>query len=167
MRENLAAWLCPEINRSQQLPEIVAVGFQEIVELSPQQIMSTDPVRRQAWEQVVRQTLNDNARKQGSEEYVLVRSGQLVGAALMIFVKSGVLSRIKNVEGSVKKVIICPLHITLQMLSSERPGYQEWLETKGPLPSGWIMRVLVCALSRPILQLVSPIMRKGIETTGQ
>lgn len=105
VKENLAAWLWPEINRSQQQhPGIVAVGFQEIVELSPQQIMSTDPVRRQAWEDAVRLTLNEGAHKQGSEEYVLLRSGQLVGAALMVFVKASTLGMIKNVEGSVKKV---------------------------------------------------------------
>lgn len=104
MKENLAAWLWPQINRFQQHPGIVAVGFQEIVELSPQQIMSTDPVRRQAWEYAVRWTLNEGARKQGSEDYVLLRSGQLVGAALMVFVKASTLAMIKNVEGSVKKV---------------------------------------------------------------
>lgn len=103
-KEDLSTWLCPELGLAQQNPEIVAVGFQEIVELSPQQIMSTDPVELQAWEKAVGATLNENARKNLSEEYVLVRSGQLVGAALMIFVKSGVLKRIKNVEGGVKKV---------------------------------------------------------------
>ena len=105
MKEDLSAWLCPEINRLQRHPEIVAVGFQEIVELSPQQIMSTDPIRRQAWEDAVRKTLNDNARQHSSEEYILLRSGQLVGAALMIFVRSSALKDIKNVEGSVRKVI--------------------------------------------------------------
>lgn len=104
-QEDLSAWLCPEFNLPQQNPEIVAVGFQEIVELSPQQIMSTDPVERQAWEKAVGATLNENARKKSAEEYVLVRSEQLVGAALMIFVKSGVLGLIKNVEGAVKKVL--------------------------------------------------------------
>ncbi|KAG7007150.1 inositol-1,4,5-trisphosphate 5-phosphatase 1 [Physcia stellaris] len=103
VKEDLAVWLCPQLNRLQQHPEIVAVGFQEIVELSPQQIMSTDPVRRQAWEDAVRKTLNDNAKKHSSEDYILLRSGQLVGAALMIFVKSSTLKSIKNVEGSVRK----------------------------------------------------------------
>jgi len=104
VKEDLAAWLWPEINRSQQHPGIVAVGFQEIVELSPQQIMSTDPIRRQAWENAVQRTLNDGARKHSCEEYILLRSGQLVGAALMVFVRAGLLEKIKNVEGSVKKV---------------------------------------------------------------
>ncbi|KAI9880671.1 MAG: inositol polyphosphate 5-phosphatase [Pleopsidium flavum] len=102
--EDLSAWLCPEFDGSQMHPEIVAVGFQEIVELSPQQIMSTDPARRQTWEHAVKKTLNGNSRKFGKEEYVLLRSGQLVGAALLVFVKAIVLGDIKDVEGSVKKV---------------------------------------------------------------
>ena len=80
------------------------MGFQEIVELSPQQIMSTDPAIRQAWERAVKRTLNDHAQQRGAERYILLRSGQLVGAALSIFVKKAVLPDIKNVEGSVKKV---------------------------------------------------------------
>lgn len=102
--EELSAWLCPETVPPQGLPDIVAVGFQEIVELSPQQIMSTDAARRQTWEHAVKETLNANARRSRSEEYVLLRSGQLVGAALFLFVKTGVLGDIKDVEGSVKKV---------------------------------------------------------------
>lgn len=103
-KEDLAKWLWPRSGSAQQHPSIVAVGFQEIVELSPQQIMSTDPIRRQTWENLVQRTLNDCANKSHQEDYVLLRSGQLVGAALMIFVKTSVLAKVKNVEGSVKKV---------------------------------------------------------------
>ena len=110
VNEDLTAWLWPNVNRLQQQPGIVAVGFQEIVELSPQQIMSTDPVRRQEWENAVRRTLNDNARRESSGQYILLRSGQLVGAALMIFVKASILPQIKNVEGGVKKV--CFLNVS-------------------------------------------------------
>ena len=101
--EDLSPWLCPPVDATQEQPEIVAVGFQEIVELSPQQIMSTDPSRRQAWELAVRRTLNEDARKRGTEEYVILRGGQLVGASLSIFVKASQLKYIKNVEGSLKK----------------------------------------------------------------
>lgn len=65
--------------------------------------MSTDPVRRQAWEDVVGQTLNKNVKRTPEDKYVLLRSGQLVGAALMIFVKVSILKKIKNAEGGVKK----------------------------------------------------------------
>ncbi|ORY00017.1 SacI homology domain-domain-containing protein [Clohesyomyces aquaticus] len=103
INEDLSPWLCPDVNPSQQCPEIVAVGFQEIVELSPQQIMSTDPGRRQVWETAVKNCLNKNAAKHGQEEYVLLRGGQLVGASLSVFVRANCLKFIKNVEGSLKK----------------------------------------------------------------
>ncbi|KAL8872853.1 MAG: hypothetical protein Q9174_001584 [Haloplaca sp. 1 TL-2023] len=102
-REDLSPWLHPQLTKQKRNPEIVAVGFQEIVELSPQQIMSTDPVRRQLWEEAVRRTINRWAKDSEQDDYVLLRSGQLVGAALIVFVKSSALKMIKNVEGSVKK----------------------------------------------------------------
>ena len=79
------------------------MGFQEIVELSPQQIMNSDPMRKELWERAVKRTLDHHAQSIGGESYVLLRSGQLVGAALCIFVKSSVLASVRNVEGSVKK----------------------------------------------------------------
>jgi hypothetical protein len=102
INEDFSVWFFPDTGTA-DLPEIVAVGFQEIVELSPQQIMNSDPTIKQAWEKAVKKTLNKKAREAGSEEYVLLRSGQLVGAALCIFVKRSVLDNIKNVEGAVKK----------------------------------------------------------------
>ncbi|KAF2405568.1 hypothetical protein EJ06DRAFT_486446 [Trichodelitschia bisporula] len=103
INSDLRPWLCPDVAFSQQNPEVVAIGFQEIVELSPQQIMSEDPARRQAWEQAVKRTLNDHAAEKGDEEYVLLRGVQLVGASLSVFVKASVLPYIKNVEGAIKK----------------------------------------------------------------
>ncbi|KAI2629839.1 SacI homology domain-containing protein [Hypoxylon sp. NC1633] len=100
--EDLSPWLCPQELGSAQ-PEIMAVGFQEIVELSAQQIMNSDPTRKQLWERAIKKTLNNRAKQSGGEKYVLLRSGQLVGAALCIFVKASSLPKIKNVEGSVKK----------------------------------------------------------------
>ncbi|KAL1877090.1 hypothetical protein VTK73DRAFT_8898 [Phialemonium thermophilum] len=102
LEEDLSPWLCPPELGDRQ-PEIVAVGFQEIVELSPQQIMNSDPTRKQLWERAVKKTLEKHAEKVNGERYVLLRSGQLVGAALCIFVRASVLRHIKNVEGSVKK----------------------------------------------------------------
>lgn len=105
-REDLSPWLkARDLNL-----DIFVVGFQEIVELSPQQIMSTDPNRRMLWEKTVRDCLNGHSGEEKHEEssaeddnYVLLRSGQLVGAALLVFVRSSILGRIKNVEGAIKK----------------------------------------------------------------
>ncbi|KAM5451280.1 Inositol-1,4,5-trisphosphate 5-phosphatase 1 [Microsporum audouinii] len=101
--EDLGPWLHGSLDNISGEPTIVGVGFQEIVELSPQQIMSTDPSTRKIWESAVITSLNDRARKRGTTEYVLLRSGQLVGAALLLFVKKDVIKKIKNVEGSLKK----------------------------------------------------------------
>ncbi|KAL2365579.1 hypothetical protein RJZ56_001456 [Blastomyces dermatitidis] len=100
---DLSLWLLPQLNSLQEDPSILAVGFQEIVELSPQQIMSTDPGNRLIWENAVKDTLNYYAHSKDVSEYVLLRSGQLVGTALLVFVKSELLTEIKVVEGSVKK----------------------------------------------------------------
>jgi hypothetical protein len=53
------------------------------------------------WEMQVQKTLNEQRPK---AEYVLLRGGQLVGTALMIFVKSSKIPYIKRVDASVKKV---------------------------------------------------------------
>lgn len=109
INDDLSQWLCPPfLGNSQLHPELVVIGFQEIVQLSPQQIMSTDPARRQLWEQAVLKTLNSHASAIGGEEYVLLRGGQLVGAALLIYVKTSAIGEVRNVEGSLKKV--CYFH---------------------------------------------------------
>lgn len=103
LNEDLTMWLFPDrLGFSKSLPELFVIGFQEIVELSPTQIMSTDPTRRQLWEKAVLRCLNEYASGVGNE-YVLLRSGQLVGAALLIFVRTDILNAIKDVEGAVKK----------------------------------------------------------------
>ena len=103
MKEDLSSWLWPERPVSEDAADVVAIGLQEIVELSPENIMSTDPIRRSEWETAIAATLNRGAKKRRAPEYVLVRSGQLVGAALIVFVKSSVLEHVRNVEGSIKK----------------------------------------------------------------
>ncbi|KAK0617879.1 SacI homology domain-containing protein [Bombardia bombarda] len=100
--EDLSPWLCPEELGSIQ-PEIIAIGFQEIVELNPKEFMNTDPSRKQLWEKAIKKTLDMQYSRPGDEKYVLLRSGQLVGVALCIFVKASALHNIKNVEGNVKK----------------------------------------------------------------
>nr|OQO16290.1 hypothetical protein B0A51_17157 [Rachicladosporium sp. CCFEE 5018] len=103
IHDDLSSWLCPEVDEKLQLPEIVAVAFQEIVELNAQQIVQTDMYRRHQWEEAVRETLNKKTAQLGSEDYVLLRGGQLVGASLSVFVRVSALPFIKNVEGSIKK----------------------------------------------------------------
>jgi synaptojanin len=104
INEDLTPWL----DVSGRNLDVIVVGFQEIVELSPQQIMSTDPNRRILWEKAVKKCLNgysasEKSNEASQEKFVLLRSGQLVGAALLVFVRASLLPRIKNVEGTIKK----------------------------------------------------------------
>lgn len=100
---DLSPWLLALREEDGEDPTIVAVAFQEIVELSPQQIMSTDPKPRLVWEEAVKRCLNSYSERFKRSKYVLLRSGQLVGAALLIYIRADALGDVKNVEGSVKK----------------------------------------------------------------
>jgi hypothetical protein len=102
-KTDLSPWLLGMREKDGDNPALVVVAFQEIVELSPQQIMSTDPRPRMTWENSVKNCLNEYADRMGTNRYVLLRSGQLVGAALLVYVREDALGEIKNVEGSVKK----------------------------------------------------------------
>lgn len=80
-------------------PDLYVIGFQEIVKLTPKQIMATDENKRIVWEQEVERTIN-----RGGSRYIQLRSGQLVGAALMIYAKEQNAPHIRNLEISIKKV---------------------------------------------------------------
>jgi hypothetical protein len=98
--ESLEPWLLQHLDHGHQEPDIFCIGFQEIVKLSPQQVMSTDVEKRKAWERQIEITLN--SRSKGSK-YIALRSNQLVGAALMLYVKQSIVHNIRNVESVVKK----------------------------------------------------------------
>lgn len=57
---------------------------------------------RRVWEEQIEQALN--SRSDTKSKYTLLRSNQLVGAALIIFVKTSITEHIRNVETSIKKV---------------------------------------------------------------
>lgn len=100
---DITPWLFPSHDKQNESPTVFAVAFQEIVPLNPQQIMSTDPTTRKAWENTVSSCLCNHASLKGTQKYVLLRSTQLVGAALMVYVREDALHEIKNVEASTKK----------------------------------------------------------------
>lgn len=77
------------------------LGFQEIVPLTAQQIVQTDPEKRRVWETKLMDVFDRRENK--TCDYVLLRSEQLVGTALMVFVKSELTSVMRNVEGTTRK----------------------------------------------------------------
>ncbi len=108
--ESLDAWLFPPDTME---PDIYAISFQEIVELSPGQILATDPAKRRMWETSIMDAFEQRKRKKS--EYLLFRSEQLVGTALIVVVKSTITQSIRNVESATKKT-------GLQGLSGNKGG---------------------------------------------
>ncbi|TFK43681.1 phosphatidylinositol phosphate phosphatase [Crucibulum laeve] len=97
--ESLLPWLFPR--ETVDDPDMFVLGFQEIVPLTAQQIVQTDPDKRRVWEAKILETLDHRPNKKS--DYVLLRSEQLVGTALLILVKSELTAVIRNVEGATRK----------------------------------------------------------------
>lgn len=97
--ESLIPWLFPRDNFLE--PDIFVLGFQEIVQLTAQQIVQPDPEKKRIWEQKVMETLE--RRPQRTCDYVLLRSEQLVGTAIFVIVRSDLTAVIRNVEGAARK----------------------------------------------------------------
>ncbi|KAJ4479331.1 inositol polyphosphate phosphatase [Lentinula aciculospora] len=97
--ESLLPWLFPR--DSFEDPDMFVLGFQEIVPLTAQQIVQTDPEKRRIWETTILEALD--RRPQKKSDYVLLRSEQLVGTALLVLVKSELTAVIRNVEAATRK----------------------------------------------------------------
>lgn len=81
-------------------PSIIAIGFQEMIQLSAQQIVSADPERRHQWEATLLAHLN---KTYGHDRFSVLAASQLVGTSLSIFVETNQINFIKNVEIGSKK----------------------------------------------------------------
>ena len=173
---DLTPWLFPDSEKPDNEPDILAVAFQEIVELSPQQIMSTDPSTRKVWEQAVANCLNKRSRSTSRDKYVLLRSGQLVGTALLIYVKEKALEAIKNVEGGVIKASSPSLPLSLlffcncamMLVRTLTPFYRlaspALLVTRAGVQSVSTTQIQSCVLLLPILQQGLQIMMRETMT---
>ncbi|KAJ2380794.1 Inositol-1,4,5-trisphosphate 5-phosphatase 1, partial [Coemansia sp. RSA 2559] len=97
--EPLGAWLSMPRDKR---PDFVAIGFQEIVNLDVQSVISADTTNRHVWEQVLTAEINAKYKKaMGSRadgEYALVSSEQLVGVAILFFAHDTIIPRIHNVK---------------------------------------------------------------------
>ncbi|KAF9464340.1 inositol polyphosphate phosphatase [Collybia nuda] len=97
--ESLLPWLFPRHSKS--YPDMLVLGFQEIVPLTAQQIVQTDPEKRRIWENKILENLDRRPNKKNN--YVLLRSEQLVGTALLVFVRADLTPIIRNVEATSRK----------------------------------------------------------------
>lgn len=64
--------------------------------------MATDPEKLKRWEAFITKEIAE--RPKAKSTYVLLRSEQLVGTCLIMFMKTEVANNVKHVEAATKKV---------------------------------------------------------------
>jgi len=101
--EPLDSWLCADW-APQQEPDVVAVGFQEIVDLNAVNVAVDNKTqqRSQFWVERLSATLNDPRRTGGdpSRGYVMLASRSMVGLLICVFCKRGHQPRVKHVSAA-------------------------------------------------------------------
>ncbi|VEU21128.1 DEKNAAC102075 [Brettanomyces naardenensis] len=98
-RGDIGEFIFPEPERFKTY-DIVVIGLEEVVELSPGKIMNIDPKIRLFWEKKFKKSL----AKMSGDDYVLLRGEQLGGILSLVFVKEqDNLKYIKEIETARKK----------------------------------------------------------------
>lgn len=102
--ENLDAWICSEWGPDgRYAPDIVAVGFQEIVDLNAVNVAVDNKTqqRSQYWTERLRATLNSPQHTQGNPQergYALLMQRSMVGLLICVFVKAPHRNRVKAIS---------------------------------------------------------------------
>jgi hypothetical protein len=106
------------------------------------------------WERQLEITLNKRSKK---SPYIALRSNQLVGAALLLYVKQDIVHNIRNVESVVKKVGSKLHMVVTYRFTSINPHFccrldsWEWQGIKELWLFAWIIAIPVFVLFAHIL----------------
>ena len=103
--ESLDSWLCKDWGpNGEHAPDIIAVGFQEMVDLNAVNVAveKNSAQRSQHWVERIRATLNSkrNSNNDPMRAYTLLKEKFLVGLLLCVFVKAPHKQRVKYVQTS-------------------------------------------------------------------
>ena len=94
---DLTEWLFPPENS--QLPDIYAIGLQEIIELNAGSILNADSSKPERWAKAIQAQLNSQAGAQ----YILLRSESIASMTLFLFVEKSKVHNVTQVAGGSKK----------------------------------------------------------------
>ncbi|CDK25474.1 unnamed protein product [Kuraishia capsulata CBS 1993] len=98
---DLKSWLFPMENGGTDFsPDIIILGFQEVVELTASNILNSDNSKSAYLQQLVVKQL---AAYNEKSSYVLLRAEKLASLLLLLFVKTENMARVTQVEGTSKK----------------------------------------------------------------
>lgn len=98
--ENINEWLLPEDSGIDGAADLYVIGLEEVVELTPGQMVSTDPYVKQFWEKKILHVLNES---NSEKKFVCVWSNQLGGILSLLFICESEYMKVKHIEGDVKK----------------------------------------------------------------
>jgi len=103
--EPLDDWICADWGpNGEYAPDIVAVGFQEIVDLNAVNVAVDNKTQQRAqfWTERLRNTLNSpkNTRNDPNRQYVLLVQKPMVGLLICLFVKVTHKERVRYVDAS-------------------------------------------------------------------
>lgn len=97
--EDLEAWINPGDGDFNSI-NLWVFGFQEVVELKPSQVWNADTTNSRAWEQIIAAYINSKRKS----KVVLVKSMQLVGILLLIFITEEDLHNVQNIVTNETKI---------------------------------------------------------------
>ncbi|KAL6947621.1 hypothetical protein ACO0RG_000197 [Hanseniaspora osmophila] len=98
---DISSWLFPKEHLKTNSPDIYVIGLEEVVELTPGQMLSTDTLVKPFWENHVLKTLNEHSK---SKRYVYLWGLQLGGILMMVFISEPEYSNVKKLEGDFTKL---------------------------------------------------------------
>lgn len=99
--DDIDEWIHPEeFKGDSTFPDIFAIGLEEMVELTPGHMLSTDPYVKQYWEKKMLSVLNGS---KSEKKFGCVWSSQLGGVLLMLFISESEYPKVRHVEGDMKK----------------------------------------------------------------
>ena len=103
--EPLDDWICADWGpNGEYAPDIVAVGFQEIVDLNAVNVAVDNKTQQRAqfWTERLRVTLNSpqNSRNDPNRQYILLMQKPMVGLLVCVFVKAPHKDRVRYVDAT-------------------------------------------------------------------
>jgi hypothetical protein len=96
--ENLEEWLGLGISQNNIIPDIYVIGFQEVVSLTGKSVWNADESNMLAWQKTILQFIRRHYK------FILLRSYQLVGIVLCVFVREDQISKFRDVQSEICKV---------------------------------------------------------------
>ncbi|KAK6461005.1 inositol-1,4,5-triphosphate 5-phosphatase [Scheffersomyces coipomensis] len=96
---DLSTWLFPPENFDyEELPDIYAIGLQELIELNAGGMLNADPTLPSKWANILNYQLNSQ-----NVEYLLLRTESITSMSLFLFVKKSQIHNVTQVGGASKK----------------------------------------------------------------